>query len=194
MAYLTAAKKAEIVKKYDTTLEKTSLAYLLDEMGLMEATIAAGGGIDWAEAAEIADVAATEAAGTSVEFARGDHAHALGSGVVDGTTVELNAGALRVKDGGIGSAKIATGAVTGAKIAGAGVFLSAVAAGAAAAGPVTLTGADVGDKVIQIINLTDAANGAADFESTITVEDQIQQGNAGNLTTKTFSFLLLKQS
>jgi hypothetical protein len=44
-----------------------------------------------------------------------------------------------------------------------------------AAGARTLTGAKVGDKVLAVINVTDATTDNADYESTITVVDQIQQ-------------------
>jgi hypothetical protein len=40
--------------------------------------------LDWATTAEIADVGATEAAGTSGKVARGDHVHALGIGTTKG--------------------------------------------------------------------------------------------------------------
>jgi hypothetical protein len=69
-----------------------------------------------------------------------------------------------------------------------------VVAGAAAAGAVTLTGAKIGDKVLALINLTDAADGSGSFEATITVADQIQQSSASNLSTKKYLVLLLAQS
>lgn len=78
-AYMTAAKQAEIKSKYRPTMGNEAIDLLVDELTALEAALAAGGGIDWAEVAEIADVGATEAEGTSTEFARGDHVHALGS-------------------------------------------------------------------------------------------------------------------
>jgi Pyruvate/2-oxoacid:ferredoxin oxidoreductase gamma subunit len=63
--------------------------------------------------------------------------------------------------------------------------------GAAAAGPVTVTGVKVGDKVLSVSNLTDVANDASYFESTVTVNNQIQQTSASNLTTKTYVALVL---
>lgn len=54
------------------------------------------------------DTAATAAVGVATDAARHDHVHVIGSGSVDGSTIELNSGALRVKDGGISSAKLAT--------------------------------------------------------------------------------------
>lgn len=67
-----------------------------------------------------------------------------------------------------------------------------VAAGVAAAGPVTLTGAVVGDTVVGVVNLTDAATGVAAFETAITVANQIQQSSASNLTSKTYFFVLTR--
>lgn len=65
------------------------------------------------------------------------------------------------------------------------------AAGVAAAGPVTVTGTKVGDKIVSVCNLTDNSNGTSSFESTVTVADQIHQSSASNLTTKTFMFLTI---
>jgi hypothetical protein len=59
-------------------------------------------------------------------------------------------------------------------------------------GAVTLTGAKVGDKVIGISNITDHATllPTTDFEATITVNNQIQQVNASDLSAKTLVFFL----
>jgi len=154
MAYLTAAKREEIQSNYRETLPNEAIAYLLDEMALMEASIAAGGGIDWGEVGDIASIAVAKAAGSSTEFARADHAHDLAA--------EL--------------------------------FFSGVFTGAVAAGPCTLTGAKVGDKVVMLTNLTDEADGSASFESTITVENQIQQTSASDLHEKKLAVLLLVKS
>jgi hypothetical protein len=66
--------------------------------------------------------------------------------------------------------------------------VTVVAAGRNGAGAVTATGAKVGDKVVAVVNLTDAASGASAFESVVTVADQIQQSSASNLTSKTYVF------
>jgi len=55
-----------------------------------------------------ADTAASAAAGNGTTAARSNHVHAIDSGSVDGSTIELNSGALRVKDAGITSAKLAS--------------------------------------------------------------------------------------
>jgi hypothetical protein len=56
-------------------------------------------------------------------------------------------------------------------------------AGAAAPGACTLTGAAVGDKVLSVTGVAagTVGNQAAKFESVITVVNQIQQSDAGNL-------------
>lgn len=54
------------------------------------------------------DIGTSAAAGNGTAAARYNHVHALGSGTVDGSTIELNAGALRIKDGGVTSAKLAS--------------------------------------------------------------------------------------
>jgi len=70
----------------------------------------------------------------------------------------------------------------------------AVFTGLATAGAITLTGTKIGDKVVLLTNLSDATDGSASFEATITVADQIQQTAASDLHTKKFSVLLLAQS
>lgn len=65
--------------------------------------------------------------------------------------------------------------------------------GVAAAGPITAAGTKVGDKIVQAMNETDSLNGAANFETTISVAGQIQQLSASNLTTKLFSILLVSK-
>ena len=66
--------------------------------------------------------------------------------------------------------------------------LSVVAAGRNGAGAVTATGAKVGDKVVTAFNHTDGTSDAAKFQAVVTVADQIQQTDAGDLSTKTFLF------
>ncbi len=73
-----------------------------------------------------------------------------------------------------------------------------VAAGLAAPGAITATGAKVGDKVAgagQAFNITTPAITAAGvFEPTVTVKDQIQQVSATNLSASTFLFTLIHQT
>ncbi len=60
--------------------------------------------------------------------------------------------------------------------------------GAAAAGPCTLTGAKVGDKVVFVTGVASGTvgNQSASFEAVITVADQIQQSAAGNLSANVY--------
>lgn len=61
--------------------------------------------------------------------------------------------------------------------------------GAAAAGAITLTGAQVGDVVLSIINFTDGVdvtNSGATFERVISVANQIQQVGISDLSTKKY--------
>jgi hypothetical protein len=67
-------------------------------------------------------------------------------------------------------------------------LVTVVAAGRNAAGAITATGFQVGDKVVAATNLTDGTGDTANFESEITVADQIQQSSASNLTTKKYIF------
>lgn len=72
--------------------------------------------------------------------------------------------------------------------------MSLVTTGRNGAGAITATGAKVGDKVVQALNMTTPANAASLFESTITVLNQLQQVSASNLTSQTYSFLIIHQS
>lgn len=73
-----------------------------------------------------------------------------------------------------------------------GALLSKVHAGVAAAGPVTLTGAVVGQRVRQVLTVTAGAlvDSTALFETVITVTDQIQQISAVDKSAVVFNFLL----
>lgn len=94
-----------------------------------------------------------------------------------------------IADGAVTTGKLADGAVTGVKIAAA-AFRSFSALGLNGAGAVTLTGAKVGDTVQEVLNFTDGVVAGGSFEPAITVADQIQQSDAGNLSAKKFAFRL----
>jgi hypothetical protein len=98
-----------------------------------------------------------------------------------------------ISSGEIVTAMLASKAVTGVKLDEA-ALNGLVFTGAAAAGACTLTGAKVGDKVVSLVNLTDATNDKANFEATITVADQIQQSSASNLSAKKFAVMLVVKS
>lgn len=108
----------------------------------------------------------------------------------DGTDVKSLAISGDATLAGTGALTIANNAVTGLKLSAAALKYSGFS-GVAAAGPCTLTGAKVGDKVVGVVNLTDGGDASADFEATITVVDQIQQGSASDLSLKKYSVLLV---
>lgn len=62
------------------------------------------------------------------------------------------------------------------------------------AGSLTLTGARIGDKVVGVVNLSTPGDNAAAFESTITVNDAIQQSSASNLSAVVHTFTLVHQT
>lgn len=65
-------------------------------------------------------------------------------------------------------------------------------AGAAQAGQVSVSGTLVGDKILAVVNLTDSADGAAKFESAVTVKDKIVQSAAEDLSAKKFMALVYR--
>lgn len=67
-------------------------------------------------------------------------------------------------------------------------IVSAVGTGHNNVGACTATGFKVGDTVVTVLNLTDGTDDSAKFESAITVADQIQQSDAGNLSAKKYLF------
>ena len=69
-------------------------------------------------------------------------------------------------------------------------------AGAAAAGACTLTGAKVGDLVQSVTGIAvgTVGNQSGKFQATITVADQIQQTDAGNLSANIYLVRLLRKS
>ena len=71
-------------------------------------------------------------------------------------------------------------------LGGGGPGMLAVFTGRNGAGACTLTGATVGTAVEFVLNMTDETADAAKFEATITVPDQIQQTDAGDLSLKHF--------
>ncbi len=61
------------------------------------------------------------------------------------------------------------------------------------AGAISAVGTVVGDKVLDVFGLTDGALGSVDtlYETTITVNDQIQQVSASDLSLKIYCALIL---
>jgi len=101
--------------------------------------------------------------------------------------------AAKIASSAVTTAKLNTKAVTGVKLDEAALKFK-VFTGKNGAGACTLTGAKVGDKVIGVANITDGSDDAANFETTITVADQIQQSSASNLSAKKFTVLLVVKS
>lgn len=67
--------------------------------------------------------------------------------------------------------------------------------GSNGAGACTLTGANVGDIVRGVIRVDSTpADNATNFETTITVANQIQQSSASNLSAQTFAVEIRRQS
>jgi hypothetical protein len=81
-----------------------------------------------------------------------------------------------------------TGNVTikGAKTA----YLQLAVHGVAAAGPVSFPGANVGDTVASVTNLSTPGNATGIFETVISVKDQIQQTTAVDESAVVFLVLL----
>lgn len=92
----------------------------------------------------------------------------IAAGAIDGQD--------RLKAGSVITDRLAPAAVTGPKLGATPFSVGAFTAGNGA-GTRTLTGAVVGDRVVGFANITTpgALGTAADFEATITVNDQIQQ-------------------
>lgn len=115
----------------------------------------------------------------------------LADGCIDDTA--------KIAAGVVATADLAAGAATPPKMAFTGIK-SGTCVGVAAAGPTTLTGAAVGDRVIAVFKFGDVsdnltvstASAAANtlFEATITVVDQIQQSSASDLSDNKYVVLL----
>jgi hypothetical protein len=92
------------------------------------------------------------------------------------------------------ASKFTSNAVTGPALSSASQRLLAFA-GHSGAGACTATGTKVGDTVVGIIDLAAASvSAAASFESTITVNDQIQQSSASNLSAVKYALLVVAKS
>ncbi len=80
--------------------------------------------------------------------------------------------------------------VGGGAVSGRGLIQQLPGTALAAAGAVTLTGAQVGDKVLSVIDYTANTNVTSSYESTISVLNQIQQTAAGTASDKILVTLL----
>jgi len=89
---------------------------------------------------------------------------------------------------------IGSNKVTGPKLSSTSMRLLAFT-GRNGAGACTATGTKVGDTVIGVIDLAaGTVSAASSFEATITVNDQIQQSNAGNLSAIKYALLVVAKS
>jgi hypothetical protein len=107
----------------------------------------------------------------------------VAAGAIDGSD--------RIKAASVITDRLAPAAVTGPKIGATPFSVGAFAAGNGA-GARTLTGAVAGDRVVGFANVTTtgALGTAADFEATITVDDQIQQLQTDHTAQEFVVFLL----
>lgn len=93
---------------------------------------------------------------------------------------------------GLDDKHIKEGGITGVSL-GTGVITAYTVDGAAEAGAVAMVGAMVGDEVAFVLNLTTPGM-SSDFESVITVEDEIQQSTDDDLSTDTFFVVVITKS
>lgn len=106
--------------------------------------------------------------------------------VESGGTIDAAAGTTTLKAGSVALTKIG---LTGIKCL--------AAAGKNGAGAVTLTGAAVGDRLVAVFGAPTAGGTletkvpGTDFEAAVTVENQIQQASASNLSANTYVFILI---
>ena len=106
--------------------------------------------------------------------------------VASGGTIDASAGTTTLKAGSVALTKIG---ITGIKCL--------AAAGKNGAGAITLTGAAAGDRLVAVFGAPTAGGAleakvpGTDFEAAVTVENQIQQVSAGNLSAHTYVFVLI---
>jgi hypothetical protein len=84
--------------------------------------------------------------------------------------------------------------VNGALVMAGNPFRKLVAVGSNLAGDITFTGAKAGDLLLVAMNMTDNTDDTAKFEATVGANGKLAQTAAENLSTKTYLFLLIKQS
>lgn len=84
--------------------------------------------------------------------------------------------------------------ITGVALQSSGLLRYLSSLGRNGAGAVTLTGTKAGDYVLGVVNNTDHTNAASSFETQISVNDQIQQSSASDLSAKTMHYLILAKS
>jgi hypothetical protein len=118
--------------------------------------------------------------------------------VIDGDTASGDlAGtypAPTIASGAVVAAKLGANAVTGPALSAGSMRLLGFA-GHNGAGACTLTGAKVGDTVVGVVDVAvGSVSAAASFESTITVNNQIQQSSASDLSAIKYLALVVAKS
>jgi hypothetical protein len=138
----------------------------------------------------------TKQGGNELVVASGGKITVEAGGSIDVSAGTLTPGINAIADGAVTTAKLASGAATLPKIDMTGITCLA-AAGKNGAGAVTLTGAAIGNRLVAVFGAP-IAGGAleakvpgTDFESAVTVADEIQQLSAGNLSARTYVFVLI---
>lgn len=96
-------------------------------------------------------------------------------------------------DSSVSNSKLINNDIKGVKIAD-DAYKLLVFTGVAAAGACTLTGVNVGDVIVDVINITDYSSANINFEAVITVKDEIQQTVADDLSAKKFIVLVKNAS
>jgi hypothetical protein len=138
----------------------------------------------------------TKQGGAEFVVAGGGKITVEAGGTIDVSAGTLTPGTTAIADGAVTTAKLASAAATLPKIDTAGIKVLA-AAGKNGSGAVTLTGAAIGDRVVAVFGAPtvggalEAKLPGTDFESAVTVTDQVQQLSADNLSTKTYVFVLI---
>jgi hypothetical protein len=138
----------------------------------------------------------TKQGGSELVVASGGKITVEAGGTIDVSAGTLTPGTNAIADGAVTTAKLASGAATLPKIDITGIKCLA-AAGKNGAGAVTLTGAVIGDRLAAVFGAPTAGGAlevkvpGTDFEAAVTVADQIQQVSAGNLSAKTYVFVLI---
>ena len=75
-----------------------------------------------------------------------------------------------------------------------GMFKTFCTQGVSAAGPITATGVNVGDAIVMAADITEHSQTLSNFETRVSVANQIQQLTATDLSAKTHVFMVIAQS
>lgn len=147
--------------------------------------------------ASTADIGAASAAGSAATVSKSDHVHALGTGVYGVSTADVGlasaAGSATTVSKSDHVHALALSVVGGPNIK-TGFMPVGIFSGINGSGAVTFAGVSAGDVVQAVANMTSAVDGAASFEAAITVDGQIKQEDAADLSTTSFLAFVLKRN